>query len=81
MVKREIGGINALKSYCNHFGASGDLAKRKLYPSLLDSINREIYLKTLRLSEQARRPIAAHENDVTWFVPLKSRYDEPINTT
>ena len=34
------------------FGASGDLAKRKLYPSLLDSINQEIYLKTLRLSEQ-----------------------------
>ena len=34
------------------FGASGDLAKRKLYPSLSGSINQAISLSILLLSEQ-----------------------------
>ena len=33
------------------FGASGDLAKRKLYPSLLDFINQVIFLIILLLLE------------------------------
>ena len=39
------------------FGASGDLAKRKLYPSpFSDSINQVICLIILLLSGTARRP-------------------------
>ena len=34
------------------FGASGDFSQAQTLPILLDSINQEIYPKTLRLSEQ-----------------------------
>ncbi len=48
------------------FGASGDLAKRKLYPSLLDSINQEIYLNTLQLSEQPADHGARNTLNQSW---------------